>query len=75
MVKANDTCADIAKEYSISQAQFYAWNPAVGGTLYKSTTLISNTRSLLTTPAMQPIVPTSMSKTRTVSSPPPLSAR
>ncbi|KAJ5677917.1 uncharacterized protein N7477_003550 [Penicillium maclennaniae] len=30
VVKANDTCPGIAKEYSISQAQFYAWNPAIG---------------------------------------------
>ncbi|KAJ5640366.1 uncharacterized protein N7484_008228 [Penicillium longicatenatum] len=27
---ANDTCLGITKEYSISQAQFYAWNPAIG---------------------------------------------
>ncbi|OQE13794.1 hypothetical protein PENFLA_c043G06933 [Penicillium flavigenum] len=30
VVKANDTCPGIAKQYSISQAQFYAWNPAIG---------------------------------------------
>lgn len=37
VVKANDTCPGIAKEYSISQAQFYAWNPAVGGMSYDYT--------------------------------------
>lgn len=66
IVKANDTCTSITKQYSISQAQFYAWNLAIGGIIYnlarkepKETRLIYDIliqRIALTSKLMMPIV-------------------
>lgn len=66
VVKANDTCTGITKQYSISQAQFYAWNPAIGGIIFnlarrepKETRLIHDIliqRIALTSKLMMPIV-------------------